>query len=147
VLDSPLSFDDCLRSLRDQAGTFSRRPIQRSLIPRSDGILLRRRHRFLSNSFETVADARLQPGGQGTQVHVAFRTSYVMSAFITLWVGFAIVVNLVIVANGHLSDLVVTLSFPALGFGWLAFGRLRARRDRTALMEFVGRVTEGRLTQ
>jgi hypothetical protein len=70
-----------------------------------------------------------------------------MSAFITLWVGFTVVLNIVIVANGHFSDLAVTLLFPALGFGWLAFGRLSALRDRTALMEFVSQVTEGRLTQ
>ncbi len=99
------------------------------------------------NSFDTLADVKLQPGGEGTQVDVALRTNYVMSAFITLWVGFAVVVNIVIFVNGHISDLVVTLLFPAFGFGVLAFGRLRALRDRTALMEFVSRVTEGSLTQ
>lgn len=147
MLDSPLSLDDCLRSLKDQAGTFSRRPIQRSLIGRSDGILLRRRRLFFGNVFETVADTRLQPGGQGTEVHVALRTSYLMAAFMTLWLGFGIVLNIVILASGRASALVATLLIPAFGSGWLAFGRLRARRDRRILIEFVGQVTGGRLTE
>jgi hypothetical protein len=100
------------------------------------------------NSFETVADVKLQPGGQGTQVSVTLRTSTFVSAFITLWLGFAIVFNVVMVANGaHASDLVLSLIFPVFGFGLLSFGRLLALRDRAALMEFVGQVTGGRLTQ
>jgi hypothetical protein len=116
---------------------------------RSDGIVLRRRHVMLNNSFETLADVKLQPGGQGTQVHVTLRSNYLVAAFITLWLGFAIVFNIVIFASGtaRLGDLVLTLFFPVFGFGFLAFGRLLAQGDRAALMEFVGHVTGGRLTE
>jgi hypothetical protein len=101
------------------------------------------------NSFETVADVKLQPGGLGTQVHVTLRSEYVVSVFITFWLGFAIVFNIVVFVTGpaQLSVRFVTLVFPAFGFGLLALGRLLAMRDRSALMEFVGEVTGGRLTE
>ncbi len=104
---------------------------------------------MLNNSFETLADVTLPPGGQGTQVNVRLRTSYFASIFITFWLGFTILFNIVVITNGTArpGDISLTLLFPVFGFGLLAFGRLLALGDRSAVMEFVGQVTGGRLTR
>ena len=101
------------------------------------------------NSFQTVADVKLQQVGPGTQVQITLRSEYVVAAFITFWLAIAIVFNIVVLAAGwgHFGDFVLTLFFPVFGFGLLGLGRLIAKGDRTALMEFVIQVTDGRLTE
>ena len=147
-----MSVDDLLETLRGRTGLLWGSPILRSPLPHSDRIVLRRRHALLRNAFETIGDVRLQPGGMATQLLVTYRTNYLAAAFMTVWLGFVIAFNLVLMvlaASGsvHLGDLGLTLLFPAFGFGFVALGRLLALPDRTALMEFLGNATEGRLAQ
>jgi len=142
VLDSPLSPDDCRKALETETGTFWGRPVLRGLIPRSDGMILRARHTFVNNSFQTLADVKLQPGGHGTLAEVTLRTSYPVSGFISLWLGFAIVFSLftLVTATAHLNELgfvPFVLLFPAFGFGLLALGRLLSLGDRDSLLGFI----------
>ena len=137
MLDSPLSPDECLNALKKQTATFWGTPVLRNLIPGGEGTLLRARHKFVNNAFQTLAAVKLQPGGHGSLVEVTLRSSYFVSGFMTLWLGFAILFNLLIVANGHLQDLALTLIFPVFGFGFIALGRLLCLGDRSSLLDFI----------
>jgi hypothetical protein len=142
VFDSSLSPDECRKALETQTATLWGAPVLRGLIPRGDGLILRARHTFLNNSFQTLADVKLRPGGHGTLVEVTLRSSYFVSAFMTLWLGFVIVFSLVVVAGAvshpqELGFVGVTLAFLAFGFGILALGRLLSAGDRNSLLEFV----------
>jgi hypothetical protein len=105
---------------------------------------LRARHVMLNNSFQTLADVRLKPGGHGTLVDVALRSSYFVAVFLTVWLGLAIVFNLFLVVTGHFQDLGFALVFPVFGFGLLALGRLLCLADRGSLLDFVRMVLSTR---
>jgi hypothetical protein len=105
---------------------------------------LRARHVMLNNSFQTLADVRLKPGGHGTLVDVALRSSYFVAGFLTVWLGLAIVFNLFLVVTGHFEDLGFALVFPVFGFGLLALGRLLCVADRGSLLDFVRMVLSTR---
>jgi hypothetical protein len=92
---------------------------------------------MVNNSFQTLAGVKVQPGGHGTLVEVTLRTSYFVSGFITLWLGFAILFNLFLIATARFQDLGFALVFPIFGFGLLALGRLLCLSDRSTLLDFI----------
>jgi hypothetical protein len=151
LLDSPRSPDDCRRALESETSKFWGKPILRGLLPKADGMVLRVRHTMLRNSFEMLADVRLRPGGRGTQVEITLRSHYFAAAFITLWLGFTVLFAVggfgpLLTGTGGSQDWTVMpflLFFPIFGFGFIAFGRLLARRDGSTLLEFIARVTDG----
>jgi hypothetical protein len=129
-----------------ETGLIGGKPVLHNIIPRSDGVVLRRRHQWIHNSFQTVAFVKLQPGGHGTEVHVTLRSNYLVAAFITFWLGLVVFFNLfVLIASlggrAHFEDLGFTVAFLVFGFGFIAFGRLLARPESPALLEFIRQTT------
>jgi positive regulator of sigma E activity len=111
-------------------------------------VVLRLRHRWLNNAFLTIAVVRLQPVGHGTRVEVTLRSYYLVAAFMTLWLGLVVLFNIVVLSatlggSGHIEDLVLTLAFLAFGFAFVAVGRLLARPDAPALLDFIRQTTGG----
>jgi ABC-type multidrug transport system permease subunit len=111
-------------------------------------MILRRRERWLHNSFRMLADVRLRPGGHGTQVEITLRSQNSAAVLVTLWLGLVVLVTIVFfgsVLNGTNPPelLVVMPFFLFFGLGFMAVGRLLARSDRAALLEFIARVTDG----
>ena len=99
---------------------------------------------WLHNAFETLAVVTLQPGGHGTQVEITSRSDYLVAAFITLWLGFVVLIAGVgAVLSGKAEAWGFLLFFLLFGFGFMALGRLLARSDRAALLEFIAQVTDG----
>lgn len=97
---------------------------------------------WVHNAFQTVAVVKLEPGGHGTRASVTFRSYYYVAAFMTFWIGAVVLFNLVIVgeglsSSGQLADLVYSLPFLAFGFAFVAFGRLIARPEAPALLDFI----------
>jgi hypothetical protein len=89
---------------------------------------------------------RLTPGGHGTAVQVTLRSRYYAAGLVTLWLGIAILISVVTVVafvagTASLADLWFALLFPMFGFVVLVFGRLLARSERTALLDFIRQTT------
>jgi hypothetical protein len=92
----------------------------------------------LRNAFGTRAAVKLEPTNEGACVTVTLHSDYWPTAFLTFWLGFALLFNVwVIVAGAHLQDLVPTLILPIAGVGFVALARLFARPDRAALLDFI----------
>jgi len=111
-------------------------------------MILRRRERWLHNSFRMLADVRLRSGGHGTLVEITLRSQNSAAVLVTLWLGLVVLVTIVFfgsVLNGTNPPelLVVMPFFLFFGLGFMAVGRLLARSDRAALLEFIARVTGG----
>jgi hypothetical protein len=107
-----------------------------------DRLAIYRRRRFGRNSFRILAYVRATPGGRGTRIDVALRSSRLVAGFMTFWLGIVILVNLVILiqaifGDAHLADLWFTVPFPVYGFGLLALGRRMSRADGPALLDFI----------
>lgn len=119
------------------------RPVLRGF--RGDATVLRLRHTWLHNSFQTLAAITLAPGGHGTQVQVTLRSRYDAAAFLTLWLGLAIIGSVVTVVQAiggaSLDVFWFAVPFPAFGFGFIAFGRLLARPERPGLLDFIRQTT------
>jgi cytochrome c biogenesis protein CcdA len=99
---------------------------------------------WLHNGFETLAVVTLRPGGHGTQVEITSRSHYFVAAFITLWLGLVVLIaGFGAVLSGKAEAWAFLLVFLLFGFGFMAFGRLLARPDRTVLLEFIAEVTGG----
>ena len=112
-----------------------------------DALVLRMRHLWMRNSYFPLAVVHLRPGGRGTQVEVTLRSHYLLAAFMTFWLGFAIIMSLVVlvaIVGGHAptADLWFILPFPLFGLGLLAVGRAFGERDGRALLEFISRVLD-----
>ncbi len=110
-------------------------------------MVLRLRHFWLHNSLQTLAVVRFQPGGHGTQIHVTLRSRYYVAAFLTVWLSFVLLIGIVILSaslagSSHFEDLAFIVPFLLFGFGFVAFGRLLARPEAPALLEFI-RLTTG----
>jgi hypothetical protein len=65
----------------------------------------------------------------------------------TFWIGFAIIMSLVVlvtIVGGHApaADLWFILPFPLFGLGLLAVGRALGERDGPALLDFISRVLD-----
>ena len=93
-----------------------------------------------------LAEVNLQPGGHGTELRVTLRSEYFGAAFISLWLGFAILFNIVFLAEAlsgaaHVQDLGFTIAFPIFGIGLVALNRLIAHPDRRKLLEFIRETT------
>jgi hypothetical protein len=130
--------------LRAETGVLWSRPVLRGV--RGDSTVLRLRHIWLHNSFQTLAVLRLTPGGHGTAVQVTLRSRYYAAGLVTLWLGIAILISVVTVVafvagTASLADLWFALLFPMFGFVVLVFGRLLARSERTALLDFIRQTT------
>lgn len=107
-----------------------------------DRLVIYRRRRFGRNSFRMLAYVSATPGGRGTRIDVALRSSRLVAGFMTFWLGIVILVNLVILiqaifGDAHLADLWFTVVFPVYGFGLLALGRRMSRTDGPALLDFI----------
>jgi len=117
----------------------------RSQIPSSDAIILWRRPKWLRNSFGTVAVVRCHESGSGTAISVTLRSRYVVAAVLMLWLGGVLIVNLASLykaAPDAVSPLAVfTLFMLAFGLGFVAFGRLLARDEGPALIDFIRKTT------
>jgi hypothetical protein len=146
LLDSPRSPDDCRRALEAETGIFFGKPILRSPIRRGDLVVLHVRHWWLSNAFETLAVVALHPGGDGTRMDITFRSQYFVAAFISFWLTAVVLIiglGTLLSTNAQPQGLVVLPLFLFFGMGFIALGRLLARPDRAALLEFIARVTDG----
>jgi hypothetical protein len=92
---------------------------------------------------------RLSPGGHGTQVQVTLRSRYDAAGFLTLWLGIAILISVVTVIQviggaGSVRDLWFALLFPFFGVAVIVFGRLLARPERAALLDFIRQTIDAR---
>jgi hypothetical protein len=112
-------------------------------------MVLHLRHLWWHNAFQTFAAVKLRPGGHGTEVSVTLRSSYFVAAFITFWLGLVILFNFgmfgrALTTAGQFQDLAFTIGFPLFGFAFLAFGRLIARSEGDALLDFIQQTTDAR---
>lgn len=117
----------------------------RSQFPGSDTIVLLRRPAWVRNSFGTVAAVRCQQGGRGTVMRVTLRSRYFTSAFMTFWLGAVLIFNVFLlysVASGPASPLdLFPLLMLAFGIGFVVLGRLFARNEGAALLDFIRQTT------
>ena len=144
MLDSPLSPDECRRALESETGVLWGKPVLRGLLSSADRMVLRKRHVWLNNGFETLADVTLRPSAHGTQVAITWRSHYFVAAFITLWLGLVVLIaGFGAVLSGKPEASAFVLVFVLFGFGFMALGRLLARPDRSVLLEFIAQVTAG----
>jgi hypothetical protein len=133
--------------LRAETGILWGKPFLRvSGLLERNRLIIWRRGRFVRNSFRTRAYVNTSPGGRGTIIGITLRSSQVVAAFMTLWLGFAILFNALVLigaisGGGHLEDLLFTVPFPLFGFGLLAFGRWETRPDGLALLDFIRQTT------
>jgi hypothetical protein len=125
-----------------ETALFWSRPVQRARIPVGADVVLRLRHMWVHNAFQTIAVVNLEPGGHGTRARVTFRSYYYVAAFMTFWIGAVLLFNVVVAGevltgSAQIGDLAYTLPFLAFGFAFVAFGRLLARREAPALLDFI----------
>ena len=90
----------------------------------------------LHNSFGTRAAVKLEPTNEGTWVTITLRSDHLPAAFMTFWVGFAVLLSF-LGATTNSQPLWFTLVFPACGFAFLALCRFFARPEGTKLVDFV----------
>jgi len=133
--------------LRAETGVLQGKPVLRGF--RGDGTVLRLRHIWVRNSFQTFAFLRLSPGGHGTHVQVTLRSRYDAAAILAIWLGIAIVISIlsltqVISGAGNAQDLWFALLFPFFGVVVIVFGRLLARPERAALLDFIRQTIDAR---
>ena len=118
----------------------------RSQLPGSDAIILWRRPKWLRNSFATVAVVRCHARGPGTALSVTLRSRYSVIALLTIWLGIILTVNLLSLPsrwpNSVAPVAALTLALVAFGVAFVAFGRLLARDEGPALLDFI-RLTTG----
>jgi hypothetical protein len=117
----------------------------RSQVPWSDAITLWRRTPWVRNSFRTMAVVRCLAGDSGTVISVTLRSHYLVAGFISFWLAGVLLFNIVVFYNAAFTSFspvdVVPLLFPAFGVGLIAFGRLLARADGPALLDFIRQTT------
>jgi hypothetical protein len=117
----------------------------RSQLPGSDAIILWRRPKWLRNSFGTVAVVRCHAGGRGTAISVILRSRHSVAALVTTWLGIILVVNLLSLPKAWPNSLsavaALTLAMVAFGVAFVAFGRLLARDEGLALLDFISQTT------
>jgi hypothetical protein len=107
-----------------------------------DRLVIYRRRRYGRNSFRILAYVSASPGGRGTKIDVALRSSRAVAGFLTFWLGIVLLVNLVVliqasVGGAHFGDLWFTVPFAVYGLGLLALGRRMSRADGPALLDFI----------
>jgi len=120
----------------------------RNLVPRGDAVILKLRHMLLRSGLQMLAEVNLRPGGHGTELRVTLRSEYFGAAFISLWLGFAIVFNIGVLTaalggSARFEDLLFTMLFPIFGIGIVALNRLIAHADRARLLDFIRQTTGG----
>jgi hypothetical protein len=148
TLDSEKRPDECrsllIASSSSNLMLWLAKGIIRSQLPGSDVIVLWRRPTWLRNSFGTVAVVRCGAGGRGTTLHITLRSRYVVAGFVTFWLGFVVIFNLVNLYNSA-GAVSFEQDFPlfmlAIGIGFLALGRLLARGEGPALLDFIRQTT------
>jgi hypothetical protein len=101
---------------------------------------------FLRSGLQMLAVVNLRPGGHGTELRITLRSEYFGAAFLTLWLGLAILFNIGILAAAlsgaaHVQDLGFTIGFPIFGVGIVALNRLIANPDRARLLDFIRQTT------
>jgi len=130
--------------LRAKTGVFwGREPFVRGPgLQGHDRLVIYRRRRFGRNSFRILAYVSASPGGRGTRIDVALRSSHAVAGFLTFWLGIVLLTNLVTliqasVGGGHFGDLWFTVPFVGYGLGLLVLGRRMSRADGPALLGFI----------
>jgi hypothetical protein len=109
-------------------------------------LVIRLRRLYLRSGLQTVAAVRVRPGFQGSEIQVTLRSDLFTSAFMTFWIGFTIIFNLVFLGsalNGgaHFADLAFTGLFPIWGFAFIAIARLIGHSDGRRLLDFIRETT------
>ena len=117
----------------------------RGQLPRSDAIILWRRPKWLRNSFATVAVVRCRAGLRGAELRITLRSRNVVAVFLTFWLGAIVVINLLSLVKAAPDSIPIvgafTLFMLAAGFSFVAFGRLLARDEGPALLDFIRQTT------
>jgi hypothetical protein len=86
------------------------------------------------------------PGGHGTVMRVTLRSRRLIAGYLSLWIGGVLLVNLIVLFSGitgatSIAALPFTLIPLALLVGTVAGGRLLARTDGPALVNFIRQTT------
>jgi len=131
--------------LQAETGRFWGKRVLRG-IQRADTLVLRLRHLFLHNSFETVAAVKVLPGLRGSQLEVTLRSNYLVAGFMTFWLGLVILIGAAVVVNAVGSPaasgaVATSVILPIFGFGFIAVGRLIAHSDGRELLDFIRETT------
>jgi len=117
----------------------------RSQLPGGDAIIVWRRPKWLRNSFGTVAVVRCHAGSRGTAISVVLRSRHYVVVLLTIWLGIILVVNLLSLPKAWPNSVgpvaVLSLAMVAFGDAFVAFGRLLARDEGPALLDFISQTT------
>ncbi len=116
----------------------------------ASGAGVRRRINY-RNSFQTALSARFEANGGGTTIHCRFGLMPLVIAFLTIWIGMALLLGagfLVSLLNGALGPdispffALIPFGFLVFGFVMVGVGRSLGRKDEAYILETVRAATD-----